>query len=118
MSILFLMPIPCPKIHMKDSSVTGFIVLHAFVKLELVLGLPQNVERSSQFGMEIPLSAAILSTLIKNDHAPQQTIKPGINQLLDERTIQQSIAHWLNQFVDDIDNRIVNLEKTTIAEHV
>lgn len=106
------------KIHMMDSSVTGFVVWHAFIKAVMVLGFDPRTERWLQIDRYIALAAAILSALIKNGRAPQQTLEPNVNQPLDDQTIGQLRTYWLNQSFDDIDNKIPQLEKITITEHV
>ncbi len=109
---------PGTKIHMMDSSVTGFVVWHAFIKAVIVLGFDKRTERWLRIDRYIALAAAILSALIKDGRAPQQTLEPNINQPLDEQTIEQLRTYWLNQSVDDIDNKIPHLEKVTITEHI
>ena len=109
---------PGTKIHMMDSSVTGFVVWHAFVKAVIVLGFDQRTERWLQIDKSIALAAAILSTLIKEGRAPQQTLEPNINQPLDDQTVEQLRKYWINLSVDEIDNKISHLEKITITKHV
>jgi hypothetical protein len=109
---------PGTKIHMMDSSVTGFIVWHAFIRAVLVLNPDNQAERWLQLDRCIGLAAAILSTLIKEGRAPQQTLEPNTNQPLDDQTVEQLRKYWLGQSIDDIDNKIPHIEKVTIREHV
>lgn len=109
---------PGTKIHMMDSSVTGFLVWHAFIKAVMVLGFDQRTERWLQLDRYIILAAAILSALIKNGRSSQHTLEPNVNQPLDDQTIGQLRTYWLNQSVNDIDNKIPQLEKVTLTEHV
>jgi len=109
---------PGTKIHMMDSSITGFVVWHAFIKAVMVLGIDPRTERWLQLDRYIVLAAAIVSALIKDGRAPQQTLEPNINQPLDDQTLGELRTYWLSQSVDDIDNKISHLEKVTITEHV
>jgi hypothetical protein len=65
---------PGTKIHMMDSSITGFIVWHAFIRAVLVLNHDNQAERWLQLDRYIGLAAAILSTLINEGRAPQQSL--------------------------------------------
>jgi hypothetical protein len=106
------------KVHMMDSSVTGFVVWHAFVRAAAVLELFENTDRLLQLDREIALAAAILSACIADGKGPEQTANPGSNQPLDNSIVSQLRDFWLNQSFDQIDSKITNLEKSTITQHI
>ena len=66
---------------------------------------------------EIALGVAILASLIDEGKKTQQTDNPNLNKRLDDNIILQLKNYWMNQNFD-IDNKIIELEKVTITNHL
>jgi len=54
--------------------------------------------------------------LINEGKKPQQTDNPNLNKPLDDNIILQLKNYWMNQNFEDIDNKIIDLEKVTITK--
>ena len=106
------------KVHMMDSDLTGFVVWHAFIRAAIVLGLVATKDGLLQIDREIALGAAILASLVKEGRKPQQTDNPNLNEPLDDGIISQLKNYWMSQSFEDIDNKIIELEKVTITDHL
>jgi len=106
------------KIHKMDSDVTGFVAWHAFIRAAVVLQVLETTNRLLQIDREIALSASILASLIKEGRKPQQSDNPNLNKPLDNGIILQLKNYWMNQSFEDMDKKIIDLEKSTITDHL
>jgi len=104
------------KAHMMDSDLTGFVVWHIFIRAAIVLELVKTKDRLLHIDREIALGVAILASLINEGKKPQQTDNPNLNKPLDDNIILQLKNYWMNQNFEDIDNKIIDLEKVTITK--
>jgi len=103
---------------MMDSDLTGFVVWHIFIRAAIVLELVKTKDRLLHIDREIALGVAILASLINEGKKPQQTDNPNLNKPLDDNIILQLKNYWMNQNFEDVDNKIIDLEKVTITNHL
>jgi hypothetical protein len=107
------------KIHMMDSSITGYIVWHAFIRLVVLLydDGTINSNRWLQTDRHIGLAAGILSELIKSGREPMQSNDATHNKPLDPSLVDTLRGYWLNLSFKEIDDRLVQLRLETVSEH-
>ncbi len=106
------------KIHMMDSSVTGYVVWHAFSRAVGLLGLTEDNDHLLQTDRHIALAAAILARLTNSGHPPVQSDDPSNNKPMDETSLQELRSSWLNLGFEEIDNKIVELEERSLSKHI
>ena len=103
---------------MMDSDLTGFVGWHKFITDAIVLELVKTKDRLLHIDREIALGVAILAFLIDEGKKTQQTDNPNLNKRLDDNIILQLKNYWMNQNFEDFDNKIIELEKVTITNHL
>ena len=114
------------KIHMMDSSITGYIVWHAFVRLVVLLFSGGDDDDGSgtidsnkwlQTDRHLGLAAGILAELKKSGREPIQSDDATQNKPLESNKVEELRRHWLNLNFPEIDDGLVRLNLETISEH-
>jgi hypothetical protein len=107
------------KIHMMDSSITGYIVWHAFVRTVVLLYADGTIDSTKwlQTDRHIGLAAGILTELIKSGREPIQRNEPDHNKPIDTAVLGKLRGGWLNLSFPEIDDRLVQLRLDTVSEH-
>jgi hypothetical protein len=107
------------KIHMMDSSITGYTVWHAFVRIAVLLFGNGTIDSTKwlQTDRHIGLAAGILAELIKSGREPMQRNDPTHNKPIDIALLEKLRGYWLNLSFSEIDDRLVQLRLDTVSEH-
>jgi hypothetical protein len=108
------------KIHMMDSSIIGYIVWHAFIRLVVLLYGDDGAIDSNkwlQTDRHIGLAAGILAALIKSGREPEQSNDPTYNKPIDPTLLEALRADWVHLNFQNIDDKLAQLRLDTISEH-
>jgi hypothetical protein len=107
------------KIHMMDSSITGYIVWHALVRVLVLLYADGTIDSNKwlQTDRHIGLAAGILAELIKSGREPMQRNDPTHNKPIDSALLEKLRGYWLNLSFPEIDDKLVQLRLDTVSEH-
>jgi hypothetical protein len=108
------------KVHMMDSSILGYVVWHAFIRLLVLLYDDSSNSYSKkwlQTDRNVGLAAGILAALIDSGREPVQSGDPTWNKPIDPALLKQYRTNWLSLSFKELDDKIVQLQQNTVSEH-